>query len=603
MSPAPRQDGGGLLRRAAWGALLLLPAVAVFAPGLSYPFLQLDDVHHVVLNPAVQDLSWRGLHYIFVEDTRDLRYFPLTYLSLAVDRRLFGLDPFFFHATNLALHLANTLLVAWLVERIFRDRALGFLTALLFSIHPLQVESVAWIISRKNVLFLFFFLLAAHAYLARFGGSAARARAALAASALGYGLACLSKTAAITLPAALVLVDWVVDPRCRTSLAAWLRRSLPSKLVYVPVLALIVWASVRHAAPNPFQTDPGFDAIEWIAIVGHNLFFYVAKTLLPLGLGVFYPLPSAGALPSHVPLFACLGAGLVAAAIWSWRRAHARLFFGLGWYLVTIAPMTLFAAWFSDVPILAADRYYYQSAIGLLLLPAATALHLWRSRPRLRPLVAAAGGACVVALAILAADHRAAWRSTTALYEETLAHHPNREFQLRLALEYQGAGRRADALRALAAADHAENQVFFMDFLYYRLRLARLRLEGGDLGGAAREVEAGIESTPNAFEPRDARTPLAHAYLADLLRRAGDDAGAARARARRGTPDSEQYFERTWIQVLPEEATRFLADRVAADPDDGEAWFFYGLAADLAGDEAAARSRLARAHALGYRPP
>lgn len=594
-------------RRLLVAGLLLLPAVLVFAPGLSYPFVALDDVYHVVENPGIRDLSPGGLRFLFFEDTRDLRYFPVFYLSLAIDYRLFGLDPFHFHLTNLLLHLVNTLLVGWLVERLFRDGALAFWTALLFSIHPLQVESVAWVISRKQVLFLCFFLLAAHAYLTHAASPAARPLRSgfwLGSSALLFLVACLSKTAAITLPAALVMADYALDPVARTSLAAWLRRSLPSKLVYLPVVAFVAWVSQRPGAPNPFRIDFGFSAWEWLLLIGNNFLFYVEKTILPLQLGAFYPLPKAGALPAHLPALSALGAALFGLAGLAWWRSWRVVVFGLGWYLVTIAPMAAFAAFFSDIPLLAADRYYYQSAIGLLVLPAAGLLEAWRRRPALRPLLALAAAAAVGTLCLLASSHRAAWRSTIALYEEILEHHPNDEFYYRLALEYAAVGRSHEALLAVDDAARAPSRVFFMDFLYYRMKLAGLHLLKGDLRGAADQLEAGLAATPNAFEPHDGETPLALLYLADLRERAGDAAGAARARDRasRASPDPNHYFETLWIQTLPAEAARFLGNRVAAHPDDAEAWFVFGMTAELAGDAREARARIDRALELGYRP-
>ncbi len=584
--------------------LLLAPAVAVFAPGLEYPFLALDDLHHVVHNPAIRDLSWDGIGHLFFGDVRDLRYFPVSYLSFAIDYRLFGLDASAFHITNLLLHLANTLLVAWLVGRIFGDTALGYLTALLFSIHPLQVESVVWVMSRKNVLFLLFFLLAAAAYL---GGRRTSGRplavGLLALSGSLYLLACLTKAAALPLPLALLLVDLARDEAQREP---WdfLRVHLPSKLAYVPPGLLAVWAFVAYDAPNPFRTDFGFDLGEWVLITGHNFFYYVVKTAWPTGLAAFHPLPAAGALPGTFALYA-LGAlallGVTGLAIArGWRVSG----FGLAWYLVTLAPNALYAAFFSDLPILVADRYFYQSAIGLLLLPSAAVLALWRGRPGWRPLAVVLAGAGVLSLAAAAAEHRRDWRSNVAIYRGILDEHPNDEFFYRLALAHHEAGRREEAFRALDAAATAPSKIFYLDFLYYRLALARVLLDKGDPGAAAEQVEAALAATPNAYEPFDARTPLAYAWLADLRERAGDRAGAARARsaAAAAAVDPQHGFEETWLRTLPDEADRFLRRRTRADPADGAAWFGLGIRAELAGRDALARSHYARAAARGYPP-
>jgi tetratricopeptide (TPR) repeat protein len=585
-------------------ALTLLPAALVFAPGLHYPFLSLDDVHHIVENPILRDLSWHGIGAIFSEDTRDARYFPLTYLSLAFDWRLFHLDPFGYHLHNLVLHGANTLLVLALVKRLTGDLLAAAVTALLFSIHPLQVESVAWIISRKNVLFLFFFLLGIHAYLAYQGERGRRRWAALVAASLLYLLACLAKTTALTLPAVLLLIDWYRDPTPLARPVAFLRRALPSKLAFVPPLAMLAVAAQAAVRRNPFETSYPFAPAEWIAIAGHNFFFYVAKALVPLQLGVFYPLPAAGAVPTYFTAFTAGTVLLLVLTVWSFSRERRSLAFGLGWYFVTIAPLAVQAALFSDLPLLAADRYFYQSSIGLFFPVGIGASALWRRRLALRPPLAAVAALALVALCTLAAQQRAAFRSTIALYEVLLAHHPSDEFYYRLAIEYAAAGRREDAFRALAGAEQAPNRIFFMHFLYYEFMIADLYRQKGDLRAAASHLEAGIEATPNEVERRSAATPFAWLYLADLRERAGDLPGAAAARERAATakPDPEQLFENTWIASAPDEAEAFLQRHVERRPEDGEAWYRLAVLAERTGHPELARRRLHRAAALGYAP-
>ena len=585
--------------------LLLVPALVVFVPGLRYPFLAIDDLYHVVQNPAIRDFSWDGIRFLFTEDTRDIRYYPLTYLSYAVDYRLFGLDPFYFHLTNLILHLANTLGVALLVWTLFRDATVALATALLFSIHPLQVEPVAWVMGRKGVLSFFFLLLGVLTYLAYIHFRAARrglAALGLGASVICFVLSCLAKATGVTMLPVLVGIDFYLFPEKPARLLAFLRRSLPSKLVYLPPMIAIALAT-RHAAPeNPFAAHYPFTAFEWIAITGYDLFFYIEKSFVPVALGVFYPLPAAGALPARFYLFSVGTLALLALLVWSWFRVRRTLFFGLGWYFVTILPSAVILAFYSDLPLLVADRYFYASSVGVFVLVAAGAALLWRGHAGWRPALGGLSVAVVVALTLLASAQRATWQSTTAAYEQLLAHHPSDEFYYRLALEYDAAGRSDDAFRALDAAESAPSKIFFLRFCYYELQLAELYRRKGDFARAAEHLEAAIESTPNTLEPADARTPLAYLYLVDLRERAGDGAGAARAReaARRARPEPTRYFESTWMRAAPAEAGAFLQRRIASDPRDGMAWYFLALHAALAGDDSLAVERERRAVELGY---
>ena len=550
-------------------AVLLVPALVVFVPGLGYPFLALDDLHHVVQNPGIRDLSWNGIRFLFTEDTRDIRYYPLTYLSYALDYRLFGMNVFYFHLTNLLLHLANVLAVALLVWILFRNAAIAFGTALLFSIHPLQVEPVAWVMGRKGVLSFFFYLLGALGYLGYVHWRETRrgfAAASLVASAVCFLLSCLAKATGVTLPAVLVLIDYLRDSEPPSRLLIFLRRSLPSKLVYLPP-AIVIALATRHAAPvNPFAAEYPFSPVEWIAITGYDLFFYIEKTFLPVGLGAFYPLPAAGALSARFYAFTGCTIVLLLVALWSFLRQKRAIVFGLGWYFVTILPSALILAFYSDMPLLVADRYYYQSSVGILVLVALGASNLWRERRALRPALATFVATAFAALLLLSSVQRASWRSTTAVYEQLLAHHPSDEFYYRLALEYHAAGRTGDAFRALDAADQAPHKIFYLDFCYYRLELVELYRRKGDFAAAARQFEAAIEATPNAIEASDARTPLAYLYLADLRLRAGDAAGAAQARkaAASARPDPDRYFESTWMRIAPDEARAFV-ERHAAE--------------------------------------
>ncbi|RIL07524.1 MAG: hypothetical protein DCC71_02570, partial [Proteobacteria bacterium] len=380
-------DRAALARLAAPAALLaILGAVALlYRPVLGFPFLSLDDQYGVATNPGIRDLSWNGIRFLFFEDQRDWRYFPLAYLSFALDHAWSGLAPGAVHRTNLLLHLADTALVFALVRTLVRDALAAAVAALLFGIHPLQVESVAWVSSRKTLLFLLFFLLSALAYVG-FARAAPlrRGRAAwlLAASALAFFGALTAKTTAVTLPAVLLLVDAVLAPRLPERPLAFALRRLPSKLVYLPAIAFVAAMTVRLAWPSPFGAEIELGALDWAVVVAHNLFFYVAKALAPVQLGVFYPLPNDGTpgLPLHFYAYALLGIALVALCVASFARGWRWLFFGSAWYLVTLLPNAVQPALLHDPPVLAADRYFYQSSIGLFLVAGVGFAAAWRSR-------------------------------------------------------------------------------------------------------------------------------------------------------------------------------------------------------------------------------
>jgi tetratricopeptide (TPR) repeat protein len=614
-APAPesdpdRREGSrrALVARSA-AALAIAAVVAwLYAPTLGFPFLEIDDLYFVAQNPVIRDLSWERAAYLFVGDDRDFRWFPLTYLSLAVDHALFGPEPRGFHATNVALHVANTLLVFAFVGTLSRDGRVAAVTSLLFGIHPLQLESVAWVNSRKNVLFLFFFLLAALAYLRHAQRREHEGHGSVPALLASHGLfalAVLAKTAAVTLPAVLVLVDHRVARVPPRSIGRFLARSVPPKLAYLPVVLLAWWMTERRAGRSPFLHEYAFDALDWIVITGHNLFFYVAKAVAPMGLGVFYPLPDDGApLPLRFPLYALAGVMLLAVGIASHRRQRD-LAFGLGWYFATILPMAILPFFFSDMPMLAADRYFYQSAIGLFYLVGVGAVALWDGRLGFgriaRPVVAAALALVVGACVARTVQQRWAWRDTRALYEETVRHHPSDAFLYRLAILHADQGRMAAALRALEEAEAAPHRIFFTRLFGYQFRIADLYRRKGEFEKAARFMEDALASAPNAMEPLDPRSPWAYRYLAELYEAAGrpERAEQARARAREAPSRPGVYFERLWLHAAPQDARRRLEERLAEAPYDAETWLQLARWHERLGDGARAREARRRAAELG----
>ena len=613
-APAPASTPPARRAWAPWAGLaaILCAVFALYRPALAYPFLDLDDLYGVVENPGIRDLSWHGVRFLFLDDARDIRWFPLAYLSFAVDFARAGLDAAAFHATNLGLHLANVALVFVLIRRLSGDALVAGVASLLFGIHPLQVESVAWVSSRKNVLFLFFFLLSALSYLrhaerreAGHGG----APLALAASVGLFGLALCAKATAATLPAVLVLVDHRVARELPRSPWRFLARSLPSKLLYLPFVGLAWAMTSRLAARSPFTREWSFDALDRAAIAGHNLFFYLAEAVAPVRLGVFRPLPDdAGPLPLHFYLYALAALVLLAVGVASYRRQRD-LVFGIGWYFATILPMALASLIFGGLPILAADRYFYQSAIGPFFLAGVGASALWRRSAR-RPAAvraALASIAVLVAAALLhdAAEHRRSFRGTIPLYEQAVRAWPSDAFAYRLAIAQADAGHMGEAFDALALAERAPHRVFFTRLFVHQWRIADLYRLAGDDARAAEFLARAIDAAPNAFEPATAATPLAWRYLAELWERAGRPvkAAAARERARRARPDRASYFESHFFTTAPEEARAFLERRVAEAPHDAVAWHYLGRWFELHDEPARAREALERARALGFAWP
>ena len=251
--------------------------------GLSGEFVEWDDNTHITQNPAIRSLSPAHVWTMFTVPAAKL-YVPLTWLSFAVDYQIWGRNPLGYHLTNLLLHLANTLLVFALVSALLRDRSahgktVAAVTAALFGVHPLHVESIAWATERKDLLFAFFYLLGLLAYLSWVTN---RKRAAYWCTFACFVASALSKSAAVTFPLTLMLLD-----------IFWRRRiALAEKIPFFAVSVIITLATLSAQAAGKGDTVVNAQIIPvWsrLGLTGFCSLFYVGKFFWPFHLSAVYP--------------------------------------------------------------------------------------------------------------------------------------------------------------------------------------------------------------------------------------------------------------------------------------------------------------------------
>jgi tetratricopeptide (TPR) repeat protein len=460
--------GGFPLRVAVSLALVVLTA-AVFADVRHFGFLSWDDPTYVTENPHVLGgLTWQGVWWAFT--TGDAaNWHPLTWLSHMLDVQLFGVDGGRHHLTSLMLHVANVLLLFGALCQLFtrrpafaRHRAstgrrgdadgisnfnadsvwqCAFVAAL-FGVHPLHVESVAWISERKDVLSAFFGLSAIWSY-ATYAQRPSGRRYAVTLGLFALGL--LAKPMLVTLPLVLLLLD--VWPLERLSRGA--RALIVEKL---PFFALAAASSVvTFLVQRQGGAVGGLGVLGWDVRVENAVLSYVrylGKCAWPSGLSAFYPYPpqtSAG-----LALLALAGlAGLTILAARAWRR-HPYLLVGWLWFVIMLVPV-IGLVQVGDQAM--ADRYTYLPLIGLFLAAAWGAQALaarWRV-PRTALGIAAA--AIVMACAMAAQSQVATWATNESLWGHALAATPdNYRAHVGLADAAMDAGRPADAVVEYQAA-------------------------------------------------------------------------------------------------------------------------------------------------------
>lgn len=418
----PLQFRSPTVKRVACFCLALTAiTLALYWPVLSHPFADYDDDTYVTANAHVQSGLNRHSLVWALTATEQSNWHPLTWISHELDYQLYGLNPAGHHITNLGLHVVNVLLLFVILA--FATGAMGrsFLVALLFAIHPLNVESVAWIAERKNVLSTVFFLLAIGFY-CWYAQNPGKKRYTLVFLSFLLGLA--SKPMVITLPCVLLLLDhWplqrvrgtarqsALPPYPQLPWSRLLLEKAPLFLLSVASAIVTIFAQNAGGALKPL-TDLSFGARVENAVYAYAEYFL--KVLWPTALAPHYPHPGSTLALSKVGFAAIFLAGTSA---WVWRKSsHPYLLVGWCWFLGTLVPV-IGLIQVGDQAI--ADRYMYIPIIGLLI------MMVWFACDRLKDKIGLAfqiSIAAVIIAPLLFLTHRQIgfWKNSYDLWSHTV---------------------------------------------------------------------------------------------------------------------------------------------------------------------------------------
>ena len=409
---------------------LILMSSAVFEGVRTHQFV-FDDLGFISRNSIVKDgLTWNGFTWAFTSRLMGI-WHPVTWLSHMVDCQLFGVAPAGHHLVNLFFHIANTVLLFLLLLFCTKAEWPSFIVAALFAIHPLHVESVAWVAERKDVLSAFFWLLTMWTYVGYVSHPGLR-RYTLVLICFSLGL--MAKPMLVTLPLVLLLWDYWPLRRWAPPGAAGLEAGRPEgNLPYprvslkrllgekIPLFILVVIFSLAAVyAQKAGAMVVSLADIPLGARISNALVAYVSylgKTIVPINLAVLYPHPG-----NAIPGWKALGAGL-GLALLSWmiiRRGlrYPYLLVGWLWFLGTLVPVIGLVQVGAQAM---ADRYTYIPLIGLFIMAAWGMADLaagWRCPKFLLPLVAAV---MIVAMGTVARFQAGHWRDAVALFQHTLS--------------------------------------------------------------------------------------------------------------------------------------------------------------------------------------
>jgi hypothetical protein len=407
-----RQRRAGLVL----AAFLVVTVAAVYAPVRDAGFFYLDDDLYVTENPAVREgLTIDGLKHAYLE-SHGAHWMPLAFTSHMIDVSLFGLTPRGPHVVNVLLHALNALLLLVLLWRATDALAPSAVAAALFALHPMRVESVAWIAERKDVLSVLFGLLTLHVWVSYARQPTTRRhRAALG----GTVLAIMSKPMLVTLPLLMLCFDWwplrrvgTPGPDGRPLTAGDLvREKMP--LLVLGIAGAIITVLFAGA-------QGGLVALDQRSLptrLAHALVSYVWyawKTLWPADLAVFYPYPTWTVAQIAGATIVIAATVLVAVRT---RRTAPWIAAGLAWFAIGLSPVIgLFQIGGQGM----ADRFTYLPAIGFITAVVWTLYEAARTA-RARTVLAGGAVAAVALFAVIAHRQVGYWRTSEAMLRRTLA--------------------------------------------------------------------------------------------------------------------------------------------------------------------------------------
>jgi len=558
---------------------LALLVLAVFSPCINNGFINLDDNSYIVENSLIRNLSPANIKSWFSSGYEG-NYYPLVLLAYALEYKVNGPDPKVYHITGIVLHLLNAFLVFALFFLLLKNGWRAGIVAVLWAVHPLSVESVAWAASQKDLIYTCFALLSLITYLRYKNQGLFRD---YAASLLLFLLACFSKGMAVALVPVLFLADHFLGKPFNRR--AWLEKAPYAALAIVfGVISYYVQGQSQF-----IQTSRTLTAN--LLTAGYGFVFYIIKLAVPLRLSAFHPYPGTP-LPWTFYL-ASVASVLMVIALLTLRRRNKTVFFGGMFYLVTILPVL------QIVPVggfAAAERYTYFAALGLFFVAGSYLYKMFRGGSR-----QARAAAAIILIMITAAEGLAAyqrcfiWRDSITLWSDAINKYPGANAFARnhRGSAYATAGQTQKATDDFTKAIEI-NSIYF-DAYYNR---GCVYLEMAMLGEAVVDCGRAIEIYPahaKAYNIRSIAYGRQHEYqksLSDINR------------AIKLSPlEYEYYYNRATTLAQIGEYSLAIEDynkTIELNPSFGKAYFYRGYAHYLTGDRSRADRDVQKAKSLGF---
>ena len=337
-------------------AFILTAAFLAYTPAMKNGWTKWDDHKYIIENPSVENFSAHSIRQMFSVPVQG-NYIPLTFLSFTLEKAFFGEKPKTFILDNILLHLINSLLVFFLLRMLLKDEWVALVSAMLFALHPMHVESVAWIAERKDVLYAFFLLLSLIVYLKYLRSEKI---IWLGLSFLLMALSLLSKSIAVVIPFLLLALDNFSGKRLTD------KKVILEKVPFILLSVLFFYIARNSVEANAASMSTYHLSLPArVAMASYAFAHYLAKLLIPSGLSAYYPYPflPSGTMPGIVWAYLLISTGGLCALFW-WGRRNRLLVFSFFFFFINLIPLLQL---YPVGDALMADRFVYVASIGFFL--------------------------------------------------------------------------------------------------------------------------------------------------------------------------------------------------------------------------------------------
>lgn len=405
--------------------LLILTTFVVYANALSNLFVDWDDIEYIKDNPYINFTSLKEIANIFTSSYY-YNYHPLTTLSWAIEFKLFGLNPFYYHLDNVLLHLMNVVLVLYFVRKLSKRFEISIIIAALFALHPMHVESVSWISERKDLLYALFYLCSMISYLSYVQSESKKKHWWLAL--FFFILSLLSKSMAITLPAILLLLDYYLKRPFSWKI---ILEKIPFAILSVLFVGITLYSQFyQYGDVAKVNEVVVFNIFDKVLLAIYGIVFYIFHLVLPINLSALHPYPTK--INTYLPTIYYLAPFILSLFILlvvKIKNHKRELIFGLLFFLFSISIVLQL------IPVghaVVAERYTYIPYLGLLFIMGSFYQHYIdnniKKTGKRSSIARTTIFIILILFSILSFNRNAVWKNTKTLFTDVAIKYPNDYF-------------------------------------------------------------------------------------------------------------------------------------------------------------------------------